>query len=108
MKNILHIGHVSKGFFETDGDVKVQIDTAHRIGCMQNHTATHLLNYVLHSTLPITYQHSSRVDSNELKFDFSAYNVDINMELMADIEMKVNNLIGIKSDIDRRTIKAED
>ena len=105
---VLHIGSVTKGMFNLGLDVQVQIDTTHRIGCMQNHTATHLLNYVLHSTLPMTYQHSSRVDSNELKFDFSAYNVDFNNDMIADIEIKINNLIGKKADVDRRMIKAED
>ena len=105
---ILHIGHVSKGFFETDGDVKVKIDTNHRIGCMQNHTATHLLNYVLHSALPLTYQHSSRVDSEGFRFDFSAYNVDINTQFVGDIEVEVNSLIGQKTDVYRNTISAHD
>ena len=105
---VLHLGTVTKGFFKLGLDVQVHIDTNHRIGCMQNHSATHLLNYILHSTLPMTYQHSSRVDSDELKFEFSAYNVDFNIDMITDIELKVNNLIGKKSDIVRNTIKAED
>ena len=105
---VMHLGHVTKGFFHPGIEVKVQIDTDRRIACMQNHTATHLLNYVLHSILPLTYQHSSRVDSDWLKFDFSTYNVDFNNEVVADIEIKVNSLIGRKKDISRNTINVQD
>ena len=105
---VLHIGEVKKGFFHPGTEVKVQIDIDHRIGCMQNHTATHLLNYVLHSTLPLTYQHSSRVDSDSLRFDFSAYNRKVNHEMIENIELQVNNLIGQKLNVNRSTINIQD
>ena len=106
-KLVVHIGYVKKGFFRPNTQVKVQIDTDRRIGCMQNHTATHLLNYVLHSMLPFTHQSSSKVNANDLRFDFSAYNADINPKTIAEIESKVNSLIGRKSNIDRNTINVQ-
>ena len=105
---VMHLGYVRKGFFHPGIEVKCQIDTDRRIACMQNHTATHLLNYVLHSILPLTYQYSSRVNGDWLKFDFSTYNVDFNNEVIADIEIKVNSLIGRKTDISRDTINVQD
>ena len=42
---------------------------------MQNHTATHLMNRVLHSLLPVTCQRSSHVTADPLRLDFSAFQV---------------------------------
>ncbi len=42
---------------------------------MRNHTATHLVNRVLHSLLPVTCQRSSHVSPHQLRLDFSAFQV---------------------------------
>jgi len=56
------------------GDVATaEIDGDHRLGNMRNHTATHLLNAVLHTVLTVTCQKSSQVTGSDLVFDFSVY-----------------------------------
>ncbi|XP_062042185.1 alanine--tRNA ligase, mitochondrial isoform X2 [Lepus europaeus] len=50
--------------------VQLHVDEAWRLGCMQKHTATHLLNWALRQTLgPGTEQRGSHVRPERLRFD---------------------------------------
>ncbi|XP_077462318.1 alanine--tRNA ligase, mitochondrial [Stigmatopora argus] len=55
------------------GDVvHLYLDQAHRVACMKNHTATHLLNFALRDVLgPSVHQRGSHVSARRLRFDFS-------------------------------------
>jgi len=63
------------------GDTAIaEVDGDHRLGNMRNHTATHLLNAVLHEMLTVTCQKSSQVTESDLAFDFSVYGETFNVQ----------------------------
>jgi len=63
------------------GDIATaEVDGDHRLGNMRNHTATHLLNAVLHTMLTVTCQRSSQVTGTDLVFDFSVYGETFNVQ----------------------------
>ena len=69
-----HIGHVKRGRFSSrGGHVEVKLNTDHRLKTMQAHTCAHLLNAVLHNSLPLTCQKSSLVGPGHFKFDFAVF-----------------------------------
>ncbi|KAM6185969.1 alanine--tRNA ligase, mitochondrial [Rhynchocyon petersi] len=50
--------------------VELHVDKAWRLGCMEKHTATHLLNWALRETLgPGTEQRGSHLNPERLRFD---------------------------------------
>uniref|UniRef100_A0A2K6SA54 Alanine--tRNA ligase n=1 Tax=Saimiri boliviensis boliviensis TaxID=39432 RepID=A0A2K6SA54_SAIBB len=50
--------------------VQLHVDKAWRLGCMEKHTATHLLNWALRQTLgPGTEQQGSHLNPEQLRFD---------------------------------------
>ncbi|XP_037698724.1 alanine--tRNA ligase, mitochondrial isoform X2 [Choloepus didactylus] len=50
--------------------VQLHVDKAWRLGCMEKHTATHLLNWALRQTLgPGTEQRGSHLNPERLRFD---------------------------------------
>jgi alanyl-tRNA synthetase len=71
-KYVAHNVRVVKGAVYTGELGKLNINESHRLQCMQNHSATHLLNAALHKLFPDTYQRSSSVTPDYLTFDFSA------------------------------------
>lgn len=103
-KHVAHIGKVKKGSFKIGEEVKVKLNVPHRIACMQNHTATHLLNAVLHERLPWTCQKSSYVGPSHFTFDFSAFNVDMDLDFLISIEEDIHKLIEKNSPIQRKHI----
>ncbi|XP_061685017.1 alanine--tRNA ligase, mitochondrial isoform X2 [Syngnathoides biaculeatus] len=57
---------------ETGDHVHLHLDQAHRLACMTNHTAVHLLNFALWKVLgPSVRQSGSHVSARRLRFDFS-------------------------------------
>ena len=103
--HVLHIGKVTQGVFHVGGNVVVKIDPAHRVAVMQNHTGTHLINYVLHSLLPVTSQRSSHVTPKGLRFDFSVYACQFDLDDVYRVEARVNALIGSGGEVDIRDVK---
>lgn len=56
----------------TGDQVQLHLDQAHRLSCMVNHTATHVLNWALREVLgPSVHQRGSHVSAERLRFDFS-------------------------------------
>ncbi|XP_061627005.1 alanine--tRNA ligase, mitochondrial isoform X1 [Phyllopteryx taeniolatus] len=57
---------------ETGDQVHLHLDQTHRVACMTNHTATHLLNFALRKVLgPSVRQRGTHVSAQRLRFDFS-------------------------------------
>eukprot|EP00092_Neocalanus_flemingeri_P009035 GFUD01009721.1.p1 GENE.GFUD01009721.1~~GFUD01009721.1.p1 ORF type:complete len:799 (+),score=196.05 GFUD01009721.1:226-2397(+) len=105
--HIAHIGFVEHGELFVNDEVELEIDEEHRVNCMRNHTATHLLNSVLHDVLPLTCQRSSYVSSDYLKFDFSVFNVDFDNEMVKRVEEEVMKLIDKEIDIGREILSSD-
>ena len=88
-KNKNHVWHIGTlnphRTLEPGSRVKVQFQVDRRIGLMQNHTGTHLLNCVLHQMFPFTRQTSSSVMPNEFKFEF----ISLNSNLGTDDVIKI-------------------
>ncbi|KAI8486857.1 mitochondrial alanyl-tRNA aminoacylation [Branchiostoma belcheri] len=68
---VLHQGQAQTAL-TVDDTVQLNIDQERRLGCMQRHTATHLLNHGLREVLgEECEQRGSHVGPNRLRFDFS-------------------------------------
>ncbi|XP_066279154.1 alanine--tRNA ligase, mitochondrial-like [Branchiostoma lanceolatum] len=68
---ILHQGQTQTAL-SVDDTVQLNIDQDRRLGCMQRHTATHLLNHALREVLgEECEQRGSHVGPSRLRFDFS-------------------------------------
>merc|ERR1712098_400814 len=111
---ILHIGQVLEGQRSSDegelsaGDqVTMELDACHRLTCMRNHTAVHLLNSVLRSLLLVTTQRGSYVCSDYLKLDFIAFNQKIDEQFTKRVEELINGYIESGCIIERKEIQGE-
>ncbi len=99
--HVAHIGKVRKGGTKREekvaisvgDDVKVRINTAHRISCMQNHTATHLVNEALHQALPLTCQNSSYVGPDYFRLDFSSFGSPVDVVFVTRLEERIHKQI---------------
>ncbi len=71
--HIVHIGRVTKGEIVNGTTCRMEVDRARRLSIMQNHTATHLLNFALRAVIgPEEDQKGSLVAPDRLRFDFSS------------------------------------
>ena len=68
---------------------------------MRNHTATHVLNSILNTILPVTAQRSRLVTAEYLRFDFSVFKEDVDDKM---IETKVNDIIQSGTQISREIV----
>lgn len=88
----LHEGYADGGI-KTGEVINAQVDIQARKATERNHTATHLLHYVLKEVLGShVHQAGSMVDKTHLRFDFS-HNKAVTKEELSEIELKVNELI---------------
>ncbi|GFR83320.1 alanine--tRNA ligase [Elysia marginata] len=69
---IVHVGHVTDGHISSGQAVKALVFNERRLGCMRNHTATHLLNTALERIIPASQQEGSSISPDKLTFDFLA------------------------------------
>jgi alanyl-tRNA synthetase len=69
---ILHIGRVSEGEVSVGSTVVCEVDNDRRTPIMSNHTATHMVNFALRTTLGShVEQQGSTVGPDRLRFDYS-------------------------------------
>lgn len=86
----LHLGKVEKGTFKVGDTVTPKIDEARRAAIVLNHSATHLLHFVLKQTLgEHVIQKGSLVDAERLRFDFS-HQAPLTPQELRLIEQRVN------------------
>eukprot|EP00088_Acartia_fossae_P031683 TRINITY_DN3250_c0_g1_i5.p1 TRINITY_DN3250_c0_g1~~TRINITY_DN3250_c0_g1_i5.p1 ORF type:complete len:981 (-),score=194.12 TRINITY_DN3250_c0_g1_i5:341-3283(-) len=105
---VAHMGSVKQGTLCAGDNVQAEIDPYHRVRCMQNHTGTHVLNTVLHQLLPITAQKSSLVTPDHLRFEFSVYNADTDVEFLRRVEDGVLRIIEEGCEVQRRVVDGGD
>jgi len=86
---VLHIGHLVEGTLHLGADVDAAVDVDRHGAIESNHTATHLLNRALRSTLGDRCdQRGSLVAPDRLRFDYAAGEAP-NIEQLGDIERTV-------------------
>nr|XP_035151693.1 alanine--tRNA ligase, mitochondrial isoform X2 [Callithrix jacchus] len=74
--------------------VQLHVDKAWRLGCMEKHTATHLLNWALRQTLgPGTKQQGSHLNPERLRFDV-ATQTPLTPEQLRAVENTVQEAVG--------------
>ncbi len=90
---VLHIGRITKGKLSINHDVMCHLGNHHRAAVSSNHTATHLLNFVLRKVVGGNVdQRGSLVNNEKLRFDFT-HNQPVNADEIAKIEELVNHEI---------------
>jgi len=94
---VLHIG-TSEGNFKIGDSVNLSIDEPRRCAVMNNHTATHILNFALRDVLKETDQKGSLVAPDRLRFDFSAKGAMNAKEIKATEEI-CNNVVSRNEEV---------
>lgn len=90
---ITHIGQMTKGTLRVGEYIRGAIDKERRQKIMNNHTATHLLHWALHTVLgEHARQAGSVVDQERLRFDFS-HHKPLSAQELRQIELLVNDKI---------------
>lgn len=90
---ILHEA-VAPECLQVGDQVQLHVDKAWRLGCMEKHTATHLLNWALRQTLgPNTEQRGSHLNPERLRFDV-ATQAPMTSEQLRRIEDTVQEAVG--------------
>ncbi|HEO65441.1 MAG TPA: alanine--tRNA ligase, partial [Spirochaetes bacterium] len=90
---ILHYATVQKGTFKNNDKITLAVDETMRMSTARNHSATHLLQFVLQNILgDHVRQLGSLVSDEKLRFDFSHFHAMTNDEIIT-VEKAVNDLI---------------
>ncbi|XP_065828762.1 alanine--tRNA ligase, cytoplasmic-like isoform X2 [Oscarella lobularis] len=89
---VLHVGNL-EGTVKIGDTLKIYIDESRRRLVMNNHTATHLLNFALRNQLGFADQKGSLVAPDRLRFDFTAKGAMTN-EQIKNSEKIVNDFLS--------------
>nr|XP_040041394.1 alanine--tRNA ligase, mitochondrial isoform X1 [Gasterosteus aculeatus aculeatus] len=80
-------------YLKTGNQVQLHLDQVHRLSCMVNHTATHLLNFALRKVLGASVQQrGSKVSADRLRFDFSVKK-SLDTSQLQQVDRCVNDII---------------
>ncbi|XP_064638396.1 alanine--tRNA ligase, cytoplasmic-like isoform X2 [Lineus longissimus] len=102
-KYILHTGVSDGGGISVGDRVQLHIDEDHRVGCMCNHTATHMVNHALRQVFKNVHQKGSVVTSDRLSFDFNCLET-VDRAKIAQIQETVDELIRGEYSTHRETL----
>ena len=95
---IVHVGEVVAGHPKVGDTARARVDAERRWNIMRNHTATHILHYVLRKTLGThIHQAGSLVAPDYLRFDYTE-TVPPDPETLRRIEQAINRAI-IRDDL---------
>ncbi|EDV25551.1 uncharacterized protein TRIADDRAFT_23916 [Trichoplax adhaerens] len=94
---VLHVG-ITEGTFKVGDTVQLQVDSERRRTVMNNHTATHILNFALREQLGEADQRGSLVAPDRLRFDFTAKGAMTTQQIKATEEI-VGNIIEQKQQV---------
>ncbi|XP_059186184.1 alanine--tRNA ligase, mitochondrial [Centropristis striata] len=74
--------------------VQLHLDQVHRLSCMVNHTATHILNFALRKVLGRSVeQRGSHVTADRLRFDFSVKS-SLDVSQLQQVDRCVHDIIS--------------
>jgi len=95
-----HVGELIKGSYRVGDHITASVDEDNRKKIRNNHTATHILHWALHSVLgEHVKQAGSVVDRHRLRFDFS-HHKSLTHEEISAIEDLVNEKIRANTPVD--------
>jgi len=91
---VLHLGHLRAGVIRQGATLTAKVNAQRRAGIVRAHSATHLLHYALRKHLGAhAQQHGSKVDRDQLRFDF-ANQKSLTRDDLKAIESEVNSLVA--------------
>lgn len=109
---VIHSGRFennSDAIFQVNQNVELHVDSTHRTGLSQHHTAMHLFQAAMkYVTGQIIFQQSSHVTSNELKCDLGSIGKRVDIEQLSQIERLVRSMIQAKIPIETQFLMAHD
>ncbi|CAH3042742.1 unnamed protein product [Pocillopora meandrina] len=94
---VLHVGAV-EGTLRVGDQMKCQIDEQRRRLTMNNHTATHVLNFALRKHLGDADQRGSLVAPDKLRFDFTAKGA-MTTEQIKNTELTSQDIVSRSMDV---------
>jgi len=104
----VHVGRVESGSLKTGDNVALIVDHKRRAAIRANHSATHLLHEVLRRKLGThVTQKGSYVSQDRLRFDVSQP-VPIGVDVLAEVEAEVNDLIRQNEDVTTRLMTPQE
>ena len=90
---VVHKCKLTSGMLKIKDEIKLQIDVARRIKTARNHTATHVLQAVLHKVLGSHVVQKGSLNTDEkLRFDF-LHNEPMTKEQINEIERQIRDVI---------------
>jgi alanyl-tRNA synthetase len=103
----IHIGKIANGEIKLNQEVTLNVNEEYRNKLRANHSATHILHYVLRKYLGnhVT-QKGSLVASDKLRFDISHQKPIIQSDLIK-IEQEVNKIIRLNSQVKTSLMSTE-
>ncbi|XP_042858276.1 alanine--tRNA ligase, mitochondrial-like [Penaeus japonicus] len=104
---VVHWGEVEYGELAVGDIVTSSVQSRHRIGCMQHHTATHLLNSAVKFVTGLSCQRSSLVTPDHLSLSVRTYE-PLNESSIERTENIVKKWIAANKPISRRNMDIKD
>ncbi|XP_033756410.1 alanine--tRNA ligase, cytoplasmic-like [Pecten maximus] len=99
---VLHIGRVENGNLSLGETVSQMIDQKHRLGCMRNHTATHLLLAALRKIMDTNIEQAgSSIYPDSFSFDFTTP-VKMESDHVTQVEDVVKESIHRNEPVERK------
>ena len=90
---LVHVGILKSGSIKIGDTVKATVDPTRRAGIRRAHSATHILHHALHQVIGHhATQRGSKVDNDQLRFDFS-HGTAMSPEELQQVEKIINERI---------------
>jgi alanyl-tRNA synthetase len=104
---VVHYGKMASGTFAEGETVEAIVDSQRRRGLCRAHSATHVLHHGLQATLGShAQQRGSKVESDELRFDFSN-DAPVSLQQLETIEHQVNQHVSASAAVESRVVPLE-
>jgi alanyl-tRNA synthetase len=101
---VVHSATLQNGTISTGDTVVMQVNRDHRVNCMSNHTATHLLNFCLNEVLGGVRQQGSMVDDSRLTFDFTCHKASVSNDDLYQVATMASQIITSNLPVYRVTL----
>ncbi|KZC13771.1 Alanine--tRNA ligase, mitochondrial [Dufourea novaeangliae] len=86
----------------------VSIDSNHRKGLMQHHTAAHLLSASLRQTIQAIYPRDSLIFPHTLKLQCTSFGEKLSLEKLKKIEKSINNVIQTNAPVKIKVLNSSE